>query len=112
MSEAPYRIADGKMPETIMARPIMGAQPQNGDFHKSGPWSCDNPYGNAVEYIRKDLSDAAIKQARQEALRKAAEIARNACLVPPDGGSPTEQEAAVCDEAYKRIMALIDKDTD
>lgn len=35
---------------------------------------------------------------------RCAYLARNACLVPPDGGSPTEAEAAVCDEAARRIM--------
>lgn len=41
------------------------------------------------------------------AIVRAAEIARNACLVPPDGGSPTEAEVSVCDTAYQRILTLI-----
>lgn len=44
------------------------------------------------------------------ALERAACQARNACLVPPDGGSPTADEIAVCDEAERRIRALIDTD--
>lgn len=41
------------------------------------------------------------------AIMEAAGIASNACLVPPDGGSPTEAEVAVCDTAYQRILTLI-----
>lgn len=41
-----------------------------------------------------------------EAIEAAAYVAVNACLVPPDGGSPTEDERLVCEEAYKRIRAL------
>lgn len=41
------------------------------------------------------------------AIMEAAGIAGNACLVPPDGGSPTEAEVAVCDTAYQRILTLI-----
>lgn len=33
-----------------------------------------------------------------------AHLAKNACLNPPDGGSPTTEEVEVCDEAYRRIM--------
>ena len=44
---------------------------------------------------------------REAALREAADVAINACLVPPDGGSPTEEERLVCEEAYHRILALI-----
>lgn len=35
--------------------------------------------------------------------QRCAEIARNGCLVYPDGGSPTEDEAALCDEIARRI---------
>ena len=47
-----------------------------------------------------------------EALEAAAYVAVNACLVPPDGGSPTEDERLVCEEAYKRIRALKKGPTD
>jgi hypothetical protein len=43
----------------------------------------------------------------REALEKAATIALNGCLVPPDGGSPTENEIAMCDDIAKSIRALI-----
>lgn len=37
--------------------------------------------------------------------RRAAEVAKCACLVPPDGGSPTEEEWRVGEEAARRILA-------
>lgn len=37
---------------------------------------------------------------------RAAWVAFNACLVPPDGGNPSEEERLVCDEACRRIEAL------
>jgi hypothetical protein len=60
---------------------------------------------------RAEQAEAQLAKARVNALREAAYVARNACLVPPDGGNPTEAEAAVCDEAYIRILALIDTPT-
>lgn len=54
--------------------------------------------------IEAAIDPAAIREA---ALREAAYVAINACLVPPDGGSPTEQERLVCEEASRRILALI-----
>lgn len=50
------------------------------------------------------INPAAIREA---ALREAAYVAINACLVPPDGGSPTEEERLVCEEAYRRILDMI-----
>jgi hypothetical protein len=34
-----------------------------------------------------------------------AKIARDGCLVPPDGGSPTEEEADMCDRIATLILA-------
>lgn len=34
-----------------------------------------------------------------------AQIARNACLVPPDGGAPTAEERELCDLIAQLIMA-------
>ena len=39
-------------------------------------------------------------------LERAASIAQNACLVPPDGGNPTAEEEAVCRAAADYIEAL------
>lgn len=58
----------------------------------------------------RSASDIAA-EARAGVIEAAAYVARNACLVPPDGGSPTQAEADVCDEAYRRIRALHDTDT-
>ncbi len=56
----------------------------------------------------KDLSlPELLRIAREDALRRAAAIARNGCLVPPDGGSPTEAEAEMCDRISDQILALI-----
>ena len=46
------------------------------------------------------------------ALKAAAEIARNACLVPPDGGAPTETESEMCDRAAAAILALTSEGKD
>lgn len=54
---------------------------------------------------------AELAKARETALREAASIAFNACLVPPDGGNPTEAERLVCEEAGNRILALIQETT-
>lgn len=43
------------------------------------------------------------------ALERAAGVARNGCLVPPDGGSPTEAEADMCDHIADAILALPDE---
>ena len=49
---------------------------------------------------------APLATARDDALREAADIARYACLVPPDGGSPTGAEADLCDVAAEHILSL------
>lgn len=84
MSEAPKRIwADG-------------------DYSwATGSWFLVKGHDD-VEYIRADLVEAAIKRALEEA----ASLAQNAYLVPPDGGSPTEVEEAVCLAAADYISAL------
>ena len=60
------------------------------------------PYGN---YVHIDDHEAAVAAARAEGMREAAGIAANACLVDPDGGSPTEEERLACEEAYRRIIS-------
>lgn len=54
---------------------------------------------------------AALETARRDALVQAAFVARAACLVDPDGGSPTEEECAVAEEAARRIRALTQPNT-
>lgn len=43
---------------------------------------------------------------RREGLEMAALVARDGCLVPPDGGSPTEDERVMCDSIAATIRAL------
>lgn len=50
-------------------------------------------------------------QARDAALEEAATVAENACLVPPDGGSPTDDEREMCEEAARQIRSLKSKVT-
>lgn len=64
-------------------------------------------YSGAVEELSK--LRAQLAEARNAALEEAAYQAKNACIVPPDGGSPTTEEIAVCDEAAARIRALKSK---
>jgi hypothetical protein len=47
---------------------------------------------------------AAVNHVRSVERKRCAYIASNACLVLPDGGSPTEEERLVCEEAARRIM--------
>ena len=50
--------------------------------------------------------DTALKEYHDSIVEKCAVIAGNSCLVPPDGGSPTAEEAAVSEEAARRIREL------
>lgn len=47
--------------------------------------------------------EAVERRIRNDALEEAACIARNGCLVPPDGGSPTEAEAELCESIASMI---------
>jgi hypothetical protein len=46
------------------------------------------------------------REVATQALRAAAAIARNGCLVPPDGGSPTVAEAEMCERIADAILRL------
>lgn len=53
-----------------------------------------------LQALRQCAMESAIAE------RKAcAYIARNGCLVPPDGGSPTEEETQMCDDIAERILS-------
>ncbi len=54
-----------------------------------------------------DRAEAAASAARDAAFRKAAAIARDGCLAPPDGGSPSDEEREFCEEIARRIIAHI-----
>lgn len=47
------------------------------------------------------------ENARKQALRAAAAVARDGCLVPPDGGSPTDDEREMCDHIADAILRLV-----
>ena len=64
---------------------------------RSGP----NFDGRAAD-VERALWEA-FDSIRAEERARCARIARNGCLVYPDGGSPTEEEAALCDEIARRI---------
>ena len=46
----------------------------------------------------------ALAQMLRDERKRCAEIARNACLVPPDGGSPTAEEAELCNRIAEDIL--------
>ena len=56
----------------------------------------------------RDLVAAVAPLIRADALREAAKVAGWAHMVPPDGGSPTEDEHRVAQAAEAHILALID----
>ncbi len=77
-------------------------------------------YARWAEYLRlrNTLNDAIAEierlralPSRDAVLEEAARVAERAHLVPPDGGSPTENERAVAEAAAAAIRAL-KKDTD
>lgn len=47
------------------------------------------------------------ENARKHALRSAAAVARDGCLVAPDGGSPTDDEREMCDRIADAILRLV-----
>lgn len=51
------------------------------------------------------LERSAALDAWNAATKSAAKIAQEACLVLPDGGSPTQEEADICEEAKRRILS-------
>ena len=84
--------------------------PEEGGIAASGTADMIRREIRAQPHDRTAL-EAATRAAKVEAWRLAASVAANACLVEPDGGSPTEEERLVCDEACRRIMALIGEAT-
>ena len=54
--------------------------------------------------VARAFSDGAARGIAAERVRCAV-VARNGCLVPPDGGSPTEDERLLCEEIARRILA-------
>lgn len=68
-----------------------------GEF-RAGPFASREVAGEALlEFLRRP----AVMVER----RACADIARNGCLVPPDGGAPTESERLMCDAIAAAILA-------
>ena len=67
-----------------------------------------------VVYTEEEMIDAA-NEAEATGIRRATEraarIAREGCLVPPDGGSPSNAEREICDAIAARIMASLGSST-
>ena len=63
-----------------------------------------------INEIKKELEASSREILREQIIKQCAAIARNACLVPPDGGSPTEEERLVCEAAEQNILALLSCD--
>ena len=99
-----------KIPERIWA--------SGWDRDPTGHWWHDTELRGHPEYIRRhptvlaelpevrESISAHTEAAVKLALERAASVAQNACLVPPDGGSPTPEEEAVCRAAADYIRAL------
>lgn len=66
-----------------------------------------NMHGHEIGLSDADRDKTGVEFASAAIIRECAKIAANACLVPPDGGSPTEQERLVCEEASRSILALL-----
>lgn len=67
----------------------------------------DAPVVGVHRYDRGAGTDALARtEVRSLVLRTAADIARNGCLVPPDGGSPTVAEAEMCERIADAILRL------
>ena len=59
----------------------------------------------AADHLAAAL-DAAYRAGEERMRERAASVAQNACLVPPDGGSPSDEEIAVANDAAAAIAAL------
>ena len=68
---------------------------------------CDN-VPDAVSVFAKWLAAFARIYAAEK-VREAAHIAGNACLLPPDGGSPHPEASDVCKSAFDNILDLADR---
>jgi hypothetical protein len=66
--------------------------------------------GPEVMYVRSDMIAAYIASVRQEAeaamKERCAKVARDGCLVSPDGCCPAEDERLICEAIAAAIQAL------
>jgi hypothetical protein len=79
-----------------MSKPARNALADELEASPAGPFS-RRLINQVIAALRQSSGAEAVAwRARQEALEEAAKIAENGCLMPPDGGSPTEAEVEMC----------------
>jgi hypothetical protein len=76
---------------------------ESGWDNSEDAWTCCARHKGPVGPDPRDTEIARLRAA----LTKAVEIALDGCLVPPDGGSPTEEEREMCERIAERIAALL-----
>lgn len=94
-------MAEGFVTDEVLWRAIAGYD--HYVWTKGGRVGFEQAMQASIEAVAPFLYRAG----REAGLREAAKMARNACLVLPDGGSPTEEERLVAEAAHDRILALI-----
>jgi len=80
-----------------------------GEGQLEGRWFGDAPprvNGRLHPYWWRKNLRAALADSRQSILEEAAKVAERGCLVPPDGGSPTEAEREMCEAIAAAIRSL------
>jgi hypothetical protein len=79
----------------------------NSSLLPKGPWSQDLIDRMTCALAAADAARGRSQGSTRNALIQAWHIAKDGCLVPPDGGSPTEDEIAICDRIADGIAAMI-----
>lgn len=92
MSEAPERIW-AFLPDIFDGMSVWQNQP--------------SPNGDTIEYIRKDVSDAAIRQAREDALREARNQVLGQTLIVAPNNTPGREAAESIRSQLARGLALL-----
>ncbi len=97
--------------EPMTDKPAMTIEPpaiQLNDFVRIqttfGEW-----FGKLCDFVNYSEKEA-YARGRRDMGEEAARIAQNACLVPPDGGRPSQEASEACDYAAIAIRALIEKE--
>jgi hypothetical protein len=80
-------------------------QPEPPQIHSKRAWGIAGLYSWVLASETRDLA-AHIDLAIDEALELAARIADNGMLVPPDGGSPSEDEIRMAEGIASAIRKL------
>lgn len=67
---------------------------------------CDDHYVDPRIRATFCACRASARAACAVAVEMCAEIARHSCLVPPDGGSPTEEECCISEMCASRLLNI------